>query len=157
MSVTDQMAIEAVRQEFLEAYRAGDALRLAACCSEDGVQLPPNEPAVRGREAIRTRYQAQFDRFACDLSVTTEELEIADAWAFAWGTYKIALTPKDGTPPIYDHGKYLAVFRRQQDSSWKFARDTFNSDNPPSRVSEDTPILAKKKTRATKARSAKSK
>jgi uncharacterized protein (TIGR02246 family) len=157
MSVTDEVAIEAVRQEFLEAYRAGDAVRLAACCSEDVVQLPPNEPAVRGREAIRTRYQAQFDRFTCDLSVTTEELEIADAWAFAWGTYKIALTPQDGTLPIYDYGKYLAIFRRQQDGSWKFARDTFNSDNPLSRVGEDAPILAKKKTKPTKARSTKRK
>jgi uncharacterized protein (TIGR02246 family) len=131
MSVTDQEAIDAMRQEFLKAYKTGDATALAACCSEDVVQLPPNEPAVRGKEALRTRYQSQFDRFACELLTTTEELEIAGAWAFAWGTYKIALTPKDGAPSVQDHGKYLAIFRRQPDGSWKFARDTFNSDNPP--------------------------
>jgi ketosteroid isomerase-like protein len=44
MSVMDQMPIEAARQELLEAYKAGDAVRLVACCSEDVVQLPPNEP-----------------------------------------------------------------------------------------------------------------
>ena len=131
MSVPDQMAIETTRHEFLKAYKAGDAAGLAACCSDDVVQLPPNESAVRGREAIRTRYQAQFDRFACELSVTTEELEIAGPWAFAWGAYNIALAPRDGAATIRDHGKYLAIFRRQHDGSWKFARDTFNSDNPP--------------------------
>jgi uncharacterized protein (TIGR02246 family) len=134
VSVSDQTAIETTRQEFLKAYQTGDAAGLSACCSDDVVQLPPNEPAVRGKEAVRARYQAQFDRFACELSVTTEELDIAGSWAFAWGAYNIALTPKDGAPAVRDHGKYLAIFRRQLDGSWKFARDTFNSDNPPFRA-----------------------
>ena len=131
MPVADEMAINAVRQGFLEAYNNGDAAGLAACCSDDIVQLPPNEAAVRGKEAIAARYQAQFDRFACDLTTMTEELQIADQWAFAWGTYKIALNPRDGAATIRDNGKYIAIFRRERDGSWKFARDTFNSDNPP--------------------------
>jgi uncharacterized protein (TIGR02246 family) len=129
MADVDKIAIESMRQEFLKAYKAGDAAGLAACCADDVVQLPPNEPAVRGKKAVRTRYQAQFDRFACELSAATEELQIAGPWAFAWGAYQITLIPRDGAPPIRDHGKYLAIFSRQTDGSWKFARDTFNSDN----------------------------
>ena len=130
MAESDQIAIETLRQEFLKAYKNGDAAGLAACCTDDVVQLPPNEPVVRGKEAVRTRYQAQFDRFACELSATTEELAIAGPWAFAWGGYQIILTPVDGAPQIRDHGKYLAIFSRQTDG-WKFARDTFNSNNAP--------------------------
>ena len=81
MADSDEIAIESMRQEFLKAYKTGDAAGLAACCADDVVQLPPNEPAVRGKQAVRTRYQAQFDRFACELSATTEELEIAGPWA----------------------------------------------------------------------------
>jgi uncharacterized protein (TIGR02246 family) len=131
MSVAHDSSIEAIRQEFLDAYKAGDAARLGACFSDDAVQLPPNEPAVRGREAIVRRYSSQFDQFACELMTTTEELEVAAPWAFAWGAYRIVLSPKSGMASIRDNGKYLAVFKRQQDGSWRFARDTFNSDNPP--------------------------
>ena len=130
MSVSDQTAIEAIRHEFLIAYRAGDAVRLGACFSEDAVQLPPNEPALRGRDAILRRYSAQFEQFACELTATTEEIEISGRWAFAWGAYRIVLSPKSGSATIHDNGKYLAVFQKQQDGSWRFARDTFNSDNP---------------------------
>jgi ketosteroid isomerase-like protein len=130
MPATDEMAINAVRQGFLEGYNKGDAAGLAACGSDDIVQLPPNEATVRGKEPIEARYRAQFDRFACDLSTMTEELQISDQWAFAWGTYKITLNPRDGAATIRDNGKYIAIFRWECDGSRKFARDTFNSDNP---------------------------
>jgi ketosteroid isomerase-like protein len=120
-----------MRDEFLKAYHAGDAATLAASFDQNAVQLPPNEPAVLGREAIRRRYQAQFDRFECELAATTEELEVTGYWSFAWGFYKIKLTPKDGGSTLQDNGKYLAVFRRDDNGSWKFARDMFSSDNPP--------------------------
>jgi uncharacterized protein (TIGR02246 family) len=130
MSTMDRTMIDAVRDRFLGAYNAGDATALATCCSQDAVQLPPNEPAVRGREAIRARYQAQFDHFACQLAVTTEELKITGDLSFAWGFYGIKLTPTDGGSPVQDKGKYLAIFKRDEDDSWKFSCDMFNSDNP---------------------------
>gem|GEM_PF-5467801 len=83
---SDKIAIETTRQEFLKAYKTGDAAGLAACCADDVVQLHPNEPAVRGKDAVRTWYEAQFDRFACELSVVTEELEIAGSWAFPYSS-----------------------------------------------------------------------
>ena len=131
MPKRDEVAINAVRQEFLKAYNDGNAAALAACCSDDVVQLPPHEPAVRGQQAISARYQAQFDTFNCRLSTTTEELQILEQWAFAWGHYEIALKPRGDGATIQDSGKYIAIFRRASDGSWRFARDMFNSDNPP--------------------------
>ena len=32
--------------------------------------------------------------------------------------------------PIPDHGKYIEIWRRQSDGSWKVALDIFNSDLP---------------------------
>lgn len=109
MPMPDEVAINAVRQEFLKAYNDGNAASLAACCSDDVVQLPPHEPAVRGQQAIRARYEAQFDRFDCQLSTTTEELQVLDQWAFAWGNYEIALKPRGDGATIRDDGKYMAM------------------------------------------------
>jgi ketosteroid isomerase-like protein len=37
--------------------------------------------------------------------------------------------PKD-KKPITDHGKYLTVFKKQPDGSWKMVADMINSDLP---------------------------
>ena len=120
MPIPDEVAINAIRQEFLNAYNDGNAAAVAACCSDDVVQLPPSEPAVRGQQAIRDRYEAQFERFACQLSTTTEEFQLLGRWAFAWGTYDITLNPRGDGATIRDNGKYLAIFRRTSEGSWKF-------------------------------------
>ena len=35
-----------------------------------------------------------------------------------------------GAAPIEDRGKYLTIWRKQADGSWKVQRGTFNSDLP---------------------------
>jgi ketosteroid isomerase-like protein len=35
-----------------------------------------------------------------------------------------------GTKPITDKGKYLTVFKKQADGSWKAVADMINSDTP---------------------------
>ena len=49
--------------------------------------------------------------------------------AYDRGTYSMAVTPA-GAAPIEDHGKYLTIWRKQADGSWKVARAIFNSDLP---------------------------
>jgi ketosteroid isomerase-like protein len=39
--------------------------------------------------------------------------------------------PKAGGPESLFDGKFLTVFKRQPDGSWKIYRDCFNSNVPP--------------------------
>ena len=47
------------------------------------------------------------------------------------GNYTMTLRPA-GADPIRDEGKYVVVYRRQADGSWKAAADIFNTNLPAS-------------------------
>ena len=88
----NQAAVAAAVNDLLKEYSAslnsGDLDRWAALWTDDGIQMPPGEPAVIGKERIRTRNGAGLDRFKFDMGITNEELRVAGDWAFIRGTYK---------------------------------------------------------------------
>jgi ketosteroid isomerase-like protein len=92
--------------------------------------MSPNTPAVVGKEAIRSRLQPYFNQFTLRLTASPEEFEVAGDWAFERGTYASTSTPKAGGEPTEDKGKYLAIWKRQPDGSWKRHRGILNSDLP---------------------------
>ena len=91
--------------------------------------LAPDQPAVSGREAIvRWARENLFDVFEIDDHLTSEELEVAGSWAWDRGRFIERLIPKAGGDAVETRGKYIIIFQRQDDGSWKWARVIFNSD-----------------------------
>ena len=125
-----EAALNSANDAFVSAFNAGDAAAIAALFTDDGVQMPPNDPAASGKEAIQASYQSSFDQFTFEFAVSQVEAEGAGEWAFARGTYTIKLTPKADGKAIEDSGKYMNVWARQADGSWKIARHIWNSDQP---------------------------
>lgn len=124
--VTD--AVGDIWKEYSASLNGGDLERWLALWTEDGVQMPPDEPAVIGKDRIRARNKAVLDQFSFDIDTHNEEAGMAGDWAFARGTYKATLKPKRGGDPIPIDGKYMSILSRQPDGSWKIHRDIFNSN-----------------------------
>jgi uncharacterized protein (TIGR02246 family) len=125
-------AVDTIWQEYAATLNAGDIDAWVELWTDDGVQMPPGEPPVVGKERIRARNQAVSDRFVFDMrSIDNQELRVAGDWAYARGTYAASLTPRQGGEPIDIDGKYMSILRRQPDGSWKIHRDIFNSNVPP--------------------------
>ncbi len=124
-------AINATRTEYVDAWRAADAARVANVYTEDAIVLYPNQAAIAGRPAIRAYFNAFFDEFAQErFDLKSDEIQVAGPWAFDRGTYQWRGMPRAGGDPIDDHGKYLVILQRQANGSWKVARDMDNSDRP---------------------------
>ena len=121
-------AVEDIWKEYSASLNAGDLERWLALWTDDGIQMPPGEPAVAGKERIRTRNGSFLDQFKFDMGITNEEVRVAGDWAFARGTYKASLIPKQGGAPVPINGKYMTILARQGDGSWKIHRDIFNSN-----------------------------
>ena len=68
--------------------------------------------------------------FACRFSLSVDEVQATGDWAFERGRYEITLAPKAGDAPMDDTGKYITIYQRQSNGSWKIARDIWNSDQP---------------------------
>jgi ketosteroid isomerase-like protein len=94
----------------------------------DIVFMPPNAEAVRGPDAVAAWTMESTPPLE-ELRYTLVEVEGAGDLAYVYGNYSMTVTsPEAG--PIADHGKYLEIWRRQADGSWKMARGSFSSDLP---------------------------
>lgn len=65
-----------------------------------------------------------------DMSFRTDDVIVSGDLAVETGAYKWMIGPKGGKLAA-DSGKYLTIWRRQGDGSWKIIRDINNSDIAP--------------------------
>jgi ketosteroid isomerase-like protein len=99
-----------------------------AVYTTDAAVLPPNAPTIVGHEAITTWLQA-FPKIS-DFSLRQTKVEGAGDFAFVVGRYSIKVTPPGASAAIADSGKYIEIWRKQSDGSWRMTDDIFNSDVP---------------------------
>jgi len=94
----------------------------------DAIVMPANEEVVRGREAIVSWFES-FPPFE-DMQLNQVEVDGAGDIAYVYGTFSMILMLPDVEEPVPDAGKYIEIWRRQADGSWKIVMDIFNSDLP---------------------------
>ena len=123
-------AIEAQNAKFAAAFNRGDGAGMAALYTENGRSMPPNSEPLQGREAIRTFTEAGAEMGLTDLTLSTVSLESSgNNTAYEIGTYTLKV-PVPGKASMTDSGKYMAVWKKQADGSWKIHSDIWNSNLP---------------------------
>jgi ketosteroid isomerase-like protein len=95
----------------------------------DAIELPPNQPAVQGRAAI-AEFLGSFSKVT-SFGAQTLDLTGAGDLAYQYGTYHMVMEGPNG--PMTDDGKFIEVWKRQTDGSWKVPYDMLNSDVPATR------------------------
>ena len=121
-----------VRDAYTKAVNSGDGKSIAGLYTEDAMEMPPNQPALKGRSAIG-KYNTDFlAANTVKLSLTAiESMATGDA-AYDVGTYSQTITPKQaGAKPMTDRGKYVVILRRGSDGQWRVKHAIYNSDLPP--------------------------
>ena len=124
----DKTTIRSILKEAMAAHHAGDAQRWAALFTSDGLLLPEGFPTVSGTDSLQGWARHFFGTHESRLTIEALEIEVAGDWAFSHDRISGSLTPKAGGAPLDLRAKELAVFRRQEDGSWKVARLIYNSD-----------------------------
>lgn len=127
----DEDAINAIWSTYVSSLEAGDIDMWLSLWTEDGVQMPPNEPPVIGKDQLRTRNGGALDLFTVEIDITNQEVGVTGDWAFSRGVYTATFAPKDGSEPIPVDGKFMTILKRQADGGWKVHRDIFNSNLAP--------------------------
>jgi ketosteroid isomerase-like protein len=100
---------------------------LASMLTDDVVFLPPNEPIVKGKNAVRS----WFDRFPAikAFAATLENAEGLGDLASARGTFTLDIEPSPGQP-LHLTGKWVSLYRKQPNGNWLCALDIWNTDHP---------------------------
>lgn len=128
LSRTDIRKLDEVSQTAVKAALAKDFETWAALFLDDAVVNPPNEPAVKGRAAIR----AWLEKFPpmTEFKLNNVYVEGREDLAYVLGTYTMTIVPPGAPGPVRDSGKFVTVARRQADGRWLAAVDMFSSDLP---------------------------
>ncbi len=100
--------------------------------TEDAVLLPTANPIVVGRPAIREEWQhiLSIPNFQNKSSLTQIDVATGKDMAYSTGTYLATMLGEDGKP-VTEPGKWLSVWKKQADGSWRIVVDTYNTDIPP--------------------------
>ncbi|HET8575979.1 MAG TPA: DUF4440 domain-containing protein [Methylomirabilota bacterium] len=123
-------AIRRLDAEFMRTANAHDAGALVqAFYAKDAVLLPPNQPAVEGRENIRGFLQGLMDAGLTSIKLETTSVASAGGLACGRGRYTLSIQPPGGAP-ITEQGKYVVVYQPQAGGGWRAVTDIFNSDQP---------------------------
>ena len=121
-------AINGLQRLVDAAIIAGDTEAYVALIAEDAVLMPPNAPPVIGKEAIRVWNEAMSRQFRFQTYKSVDdEVVLAGDWAFRRATAEWALTTFGGGEPIRDSGKFIIIYERQANGSWRVARDIWNT------------------------------
>jgi ketosteroid isomerase-like protein len=130
LSEADHTAIRQAVQEFVNNAKAQprNDKASAAFYEEDAIMMPPNHPDVRGRAAIEA-FLASFPPLS-DYQLESLEIDGQGNLAYERGSNSMILTPSSGAPTEW-RSKYLVIYRKQADGSWKVSREIFTPDSPP--------------------------
>jgi ketosteroid isomerase-like protein len=84
-------------------------------------------PEVVGTDAIRKTFSEMFSAPGFALSWTPSKAEVSASGDIGWtaGTYDMTMGG------VKDNGKYITLWRKQPEGTWKVAADIFNSNLPP--------------------------
>jgi ketosteroid isomerase-like protein len=131
LSDADKAAIKKVTEHAMALANAPTkdwAAYVKAYYAPDAIVLPPNAAAVKGQEAL-TSFFTSFPPLS---NMRFEQLEVdgAGGLAYVWGTYSLDMLPPGAESPINDSGKFIEIWRTQEDGSWRVTLDIFNSDLP---------------------------
>jgi uncharacterized protein (TIGR02246 family) len=125
----DERAIRAEEAAGLKAAQAKELEGAVANYADDASWLPPNAPIAKGKDAIRAGWAALLASPGFNIDCQITKLEVARSGDLAYTLYIYEMSMQGpGGKSIADHGKDMAVWKTQQDGTWKIVADTFNSD-----------------------------
>ncbi len=124
---TARDSIEAILKTFSKSLDGGDAAGVAAHYTDDAALLPPDAARVDGREGIQGAWQALIDADVRDVVLTTEEVDVFGDVANEVGTIR-ATAPGENGGRVQWLGKYVSVWKRGGDGTWRLHRDIWNFD-----------------------------
>ena len=124
-SIDIHAAIATTNNQFMAAFKSGDAAAMAALYTQDGQVLPPNSDFLTGHQAIQDFWQTLMDMGIKEAKLEIVEVESHDDTAIEIS--KFTLLDEGGQ--VLDRGKYIIIWK-QKEGRWKMHRDIFNSSMP---------------------------
>lgn len=131
--VADSDATSAIAESasaFSRALERGDAAGMADQYVDDATLIPPSGRLVTGRDAILAFWTPRNPDFrTLKHSLTTDRLVVTGDVAMEVGTWRQRGQLREEAP-TESAGRYLVVWRRQADGTWRMQFDSWTAPFP---------------------------
>ena len=127
----DEAAIAKARTAFQTAAGTQDGAAIAKLFTTDGVEMPPNAPAAKGRAAIEAYHKAFGQQWMMHgMTITSTETKVAGDTAYDAGTYKQQIMSNKSGAVVDDVGKYIVLLKKDAGGNWLITHAIYNSNLP---------------------------
>lgn len=127
----DEAALRKLEDEWSKAAGDKDLAKTVSYYSDDALVMPSNAPTANTKDAVRKVWSDTLTSpgFSGGWKTTKAEVARSGDIGYTSGTYEFTMNDASGKPAT-DRGKYVAVWKKQADGSWKCTVDIWNSDLP---------------------------
>lgn len=125
----EQSALMQVSREWAQAAASGDLERIVSYWADDAIVLPPDQPAVVGKAAIRDYVRAGQAVPGFSVTWEPEQATIARGGDLGYLIEHNRFTFGDAKGGVRTQfGKAITVWRKDANGSWKCVIDTWNNN-----------------------------
>ena len=121
----DEAVIRANDADFAKAAQAKDLDKAVEHYMDDALLFAPGAPAVVGKENIRKFFEPIINGPATQFAFSDVKVDVARSGDLAMDSGSFESTGKDAKgKPITQRGRFVLVWKKQANDSWKIAADT---------------------------------
>jgi ketosteroid isomerase-like protein len=128
LTAADQEAIYELGQKYRAAAEAGDWAAWTDLWTPDAVYQVPEAPTLVGHEQIMA--EAEGFGVPTEMTFSIDASDGSGSWAWARGTWGVAMAATAEMPEMTMGGSYLWVLEKQADGSWLIDTECYNLDAP---------------------------
>jgi len=125
--------IESINDKITKAIIEEDVETVFSFYTDDVISMPNYDAMIKGKEALRKHDEgmrkAGFKIHS--LNATILDLWVCGDLAYEVGKFGISLTVPGIPHPVADSGKYMTIWRKQSDGSYKVKAEIWNTDTNP--------------------------
>jgi ketosteroid isomerase-like protein len=133
---TDAKAIKDAEMAWNKDWAAKDLDKIVGHYADDASVEIPNVPLMTGKAAITGGLKPLIGDPNLALTFEAAQVEVSKSGDLAYtrGSYSMTVTDEKTKKPIVEKGKFVTVYRKMADGSWKAVQDINNADAPAAPV-----------------------
>lgn len=128
----DAKTIRDTEAAWSQAYATKDADKITSFYADDASLFITGMPIVRGKANIASTWKQYLGDSNFSLTFTPDRVTVAKSGEMGTtqGSYAFTYTDPKSKQAVLEKGKYVEVYMKQADGSWKDVADISNADGP---------------------------
>ena len=128
----DAKVLRQVESKWSQAMATKDPEKIAANYSDDASLQMPGKKVVTGKTNIATELKTYFSDKNATMNFSTNRVAVARSsdMGYSQGIYSATLTNPKVNQAVSEKGKYVAVYMKQADGTWKAVSVSTTPDGP---------------------------